>query len=143
MAAQAENVSDRPPDGSGVTLSEEQRAVFRSAGTWMGILGGAEVLVGALGGVAWLLGAFGVAPPEGRPSPGDWVLTALLAIGTVGIGILTLIAAASFRRAGRVPDAGLAAVTTAVSDLRELYERQVWVTLILLAIAIGGAFLWR
>jgi hypothetical protein len=121
-------------------LTDGQRATFRSAGFWMAIIGWAEVLVGAVGGLIWLLAAVGAVPGrEFGAAPSEWVLLALQAVATVVIGGLTLTAARSFRRAGRDPAAGLPAVTAAVADLAELYERQVWLAFVLLAIAIGGA----
>jgi hypothetical protein len=124
-------------------LSEEQRTVFRSAALWMGLAGWAEVLVGGLVGVACLLRAVGLIPWPEQPSASGRAVLPILVVASMGIGILTLIAARSFRRAAQAPDAGLAAVTEAVSDLRELYERQVWITAMLIVIAIGGAIFWR
>jgi hypothetical protein len=91
-------------------------------------------------GLALLLAALGALPGRalgGAPSEGG--LPALQVVGSVIIGALTLIAARSFRRAGRDPAAGLPAVTAAVADLAELCERQVWLAFALLAIAVGGA----
>ena len=125
--------------GPGVTLSEEQRATFRSAGFWMAIIGWAEVLFGALAGLFRLVAALGATPGQAPGlAPSEWGFLALQVVASVIIGVLTLIAARSFRRAGRDPGAGLPAVTAAVADLAELYERQVWVALVLLAVAVGG-----
>ena len=126
-------------DSPGNVLSDEQRATLRSAGFWMAIIGWAEVLFGAVAGAIWLLAALGAIPGEalGGP-PSDRVSLALQVVAALGIGVLTLITARSFRRAGCDRAAGLPAVTAAVADLAELYERQVWVLFVLVAVAIGG-----
>ena len=135
----------RPADNPGAVLAPAQRATFRSAGVWMAILGGLEVAAGALAGVAWVLVLVGVVPLREAmgPRPTDWIVNALLTVITLGIGVLTLVTARSFRRAARRPDAGLAAVTEAVADLRELYERQVWASGVLLGLAVAGALAAR
>jgi hypothetical protein len=121
-------------------LTDGQRAAFRSAGFWMAIIGWAEVICGVVAGLAWLLAALGALPgPALGIAPSEWSLPALFVVGSVIIGVLTLIAARSFRRAGGDPAAGFPAATAAVADLAELYERQVWVAFALLAMAIGGA----
>ncbi|MFO0964286.1 MAG: hypothetical protein U0793_01685 [Gemmataceae bacterium] len=127
-----------PNENPGV-LTEKQRATFRSAGLWMAIIGWAELLFGAVSGLVWLLGALGVASNEVRLAPSEGSFLVLQVVGSIVIGGLTLIAARSFRRAGREADAGLPTVTAAVADLAELYERQVWVGFALLLIVIGGA----
>jgi len=126
------------PNLAGV-LNDEQRATFRSAGFWMAIIGWAEIALGAAAGLVWLLVALGALPREevGGGGPSEWGISVLQMVGSIIIGILTLIAARSFRRAGRDPAAGLPAVTAAVADLAELYERQVWLAIALLAIAVG------
>ena len=139
--ATAEGADRSPAD----VLTDGQRATFRAAGFWMTIIGWAEVLFGAGTGLVWLLAALGVLPGQAPgTAPSGWGLPAAQVIGSVVIGVLTLIAARSFRRAGRDPAAGLPAVTAAVADLAELYERQVWLAFALLAIAVGGALarLW-
>lgn len=121
--------------GPSAMLTEEQRATFRSAGLWMAIIGWAELAFGAVAGLA----ALGVLPGQQiGVAPSEWSLPAAQVIGSVVIGILTLIAARSFRRAGRDPASGLPTVTAAVADLAELYERQFWVAFALLTLAIGG-----
>lgn len=105
----------------------------------MAIIGWAELLFGALAGSAWLLAGLGAEPGKALDvAPSEWGFAAIQVIGSVIIGILTLIAARSFRRAGRDPAAGLSTVTAAVADLGELYERQVWLAFALLVIAIGA-----
>jgi hypothetical protein len=140
MAEHETGTTEGPNQSPAGVLTDGQRATFRSAGLWMAIIGWAEVLFGAVAGLVWLLAALGALPGravDGAPS--EWSLRALQVVGSVIIGVLTLIAARSFRRAGRDPAAGLPAVTAAVADLAELYERQVWLAFALLAIAIGGA----
>lgn len=119
---------------TGAVFTAEQQATFRAAGFWMRIVGWAEVVGGGLFGVVWVLAALGVDETR-QMVGGEWVVTALQCVAGVGVGILTLVTAASFRRAG--PDA--AAVTAAVANLRELYERQVWLILILVFVVIGSA----
>jgi hypothetical protein len=132
--------TEGPNRGPAGALTDEQRATFRSAGHWMAIIGWAELAFGAVAGLVWLLAALGALPGQALGfAPSEWSLPAVLVIGSVVIGVLTLIAARSFRRAGRDPAAGLPTVTAAVADLAELYERQVWLAFALLAIAIGGA----
>jgi hypothetical protein len=109
----------------------------------MVLVGCVELLAGSALGVMWLLAVTGVAPRAAGSTPSDWVFTPLQAVAGIGIGTLTLIAASAFRRAGEVADGCPPAVTAAVSALRELYERQLWVIAILVGIAIGGLFLWR
>src|SRR5262245_11891775 len=104
----------------------------------MAIIGWAEVLFGAVAGLVLLLAALGAVPGRALgAAPSEWSLPAAQAVGSLIIGALTLIAARSFRRAGRDPAAGLPEVTAAVADLAELYERQVWLAIALLAIVIG------
>ncbi len=129
-----------PNPSPGGVLTDGQRATFRAAGFWMIIVGWAELLFGAVTGLLWLLAALGVLP--GRVlgvTASEWGIPAVQVIGSVVIGALTLSAARSFRRAGRDPAAGLPAVTAAVADLAELYERQVWLAFALLAMGVGGA----
>src|SRR5262249_18518286 len=118
-------------------LTAEQRATFRSAGFWMAIVGWAQVLLGAVVGLASMFAALREFRERGIEL-WEWRNPALLVIASECVGILTLIAARSFRRAGRAPAAGLPEVTAAVTDLAELYERQVWLAFALLAIAIGS-----
>jgi hypothetical protein len=47
-----------------LVLTEEQRAVFQSAGLWVMIWGWIEVLGGVLLAVLWLLGWWNVVPLE-------------------------------------------------------------------------------
>ena len=129
--------------GTGGTFSEGPRATFRSAGFWMGLVGWVEVLAGSVLGVRWLLAIMGVAPRAAGSTPSDWVITPLQAVAGLGIGTLTLIAARAFRRAAEVADGCPPAVTGAVTALRELYERQLWVIAVVVVIALGGLFLWR
>jgi hypothetical protein len=138
-------MSEHAGENTGAVLTPEQRTTFRSAGVWMAILGGIELAAGLLAGIAWVLVLVGGVPLRDAmgPRPTDWIVNALLTVVTVGIGVLTLLTARSFRRAARRPDAGLAAVTEAVADLRELYERQVWATGVLLGLAIAGALAAR
>src|SRR5687768_13219585 len=79
-------------------LSDEHRAKFRAAGFWMAIVGWIEIACGVAAAVVWLLGLL-----EDLPSVELWKgrLDAILAIGSLIIGGLTLTAARSFRRAGR------------------------------------------
>jgi hypothetical protein len=106
----------------------------------MAIIGYAEVGFGGLAGLTCLLAVLGAVPGQALgAAPSERVLLALQAVGAVIIGVLTLAAARSFRRVGRDPAAGMPAVTGAVGDLAELYERQVWLGFVLLAVAIGGA----
>jgi len=129
-----------PNPGPAAVLTDEQRATFRSAGLWMAIIGWAELAFGVVAGLYWLLAALGVVPGhELGTSLTEWSVPAAQVIGSGVIGILTLIAAQSFRRAARDPASGLPTVTAAVADLAELYERQFWVVFVLLALAIGGA----
>jgi hypothetical protein len=126
-------------DGSpGGVLTAEQRATFRSAGFWMAIVGWAEVVFGGLAGMAFVLPALGAIPGQGAASAEVRFLL-LQAIGSVLIGVNTLGAARSFRRAGQNPTAGLTAVTEAVGGLAELYERQVWLAGLFLVFAVAGA----
>ena len=128
------------PDQAPGVLTDGQRATFRSAGFWMAIIGWAEVFFGVFGGLIWLLATLGALPPWALGlAPRKSGLPAVQAVASFAIGLLTLIAARSFRRAGRDPAVGLPAATAAVADLAELYERQVWVLFVLLAVAIGGA----
>ena len=136
-------VGSGSPGGAGGTTPEDPRATFRSAGFWMGLVGGVELLAGSALGVMWVLAITGVAPRAAGSTPSDWVFTPLQAVAGIGIGTLTLIAARAFRRAAEVADACPPAVTGAVSDLRELYERQLWVLATLVGIALGGLFFWR
>jgi len=140
MAEHETGTAKGPNQGPAGVLTDGHRATFRSAGFWMTIIGWAEVLFGAAVGLVWLLAALGALPGRALGvAPSEWSLAAVQVIGSVIIGVLTLIAARSFRRAGRDPAAGLPAVTAAVADLAELYERQVWLAFALLALAIGSA----
>jgi hypothetical protein len=140
VAERVTGEAERPNDSPGGMLTDEQRAKFRAAGFWMAIIGWAEVLFGTLAGLVWLLAALGVFPGQALgQAPSEWGLPALQVVASVAVGVLTLFAARSFRRAGRDPAAGLPAVTAAVADLAELYERQVWLGVSLLAVVIGGA----
>jgi hypothetical protein len=140
MDEQETGTTGGPNPSPGGVLTDEQRATFRAAGFWMAIIGWAEVLFAALAGLVWLLAEFGALPGQALGlASSEWGLTALQVVAAVAIGVLTLVAARSFRRAGRDPAAGLPAATAAVADLAELYERQVWLAFALLAIAVGGA----
>lgn len=129
-----------PDHNPGVVLTDEQRATFRSAGLWMAIIGWAEVVLGGLGGAVLLLVALGALPGQAAgPATPEVRFLVLQAVGSVLIGVLTLVTARSFRRAGRDPAAGLPAVSTAVADLAGLYERQVWLAGLFLVLAVVGA----
>jgi hypothetical protein len=126
-------------DAGGGVFSDEQRAVFRSAGFWMRIVGWAELIGGALAGLAWVLYFAGVeAARQLINSPMDRATATVQAVGGVVIGVLTLMTAAAFRRAG--PDA--ASVTAAADHLRELYERQVWLLVVAGMLLAGAALVW-
>lgn len=133
------------PDQTGIVLTDEQRAPFRTAGFWMALVGWAEVIFGIMVGLVWLLAALGVLPDGPREvTSWEWGIAALEVFVCLVIGVLTLIAARSFCRAGRDSSAGVAGVTAAVADLAELYERQVWVAFAVLCIVIGRAIaIWR
>ncbi len=123
-------------EATGGVFTAEQRAVFRSAGFWMRIVGWVEVAIGGLIGLTLGLAALGVAGAGEAvgAAPSEWILAAVQGIGAVVVGTLTLAAAAAFRRAG--PDA--ASVTEAADHLRELFERQVWVFVAVVFVIVGG-----
>ena len=123
-------------------FTDEQRAVFRSAAAWMAAFGGIELAAGGLLGLLWLLFAVGVVPPPEPQSAADRVTLPLGAVASAAVGLITLTTARAFRRAARAAEPGYAAVTAAVTDLRELYERQVILAATLLAIGVGTALLW-
>jgi hypothetical protein len=129
-------MTDAAGAGTGV-FTEDQRAVFRAAGFWMRIVGWVEVAGGGLIGLVWVLGVLGVEAARQivGTAPAERIVAALECVGGLVIGTLTLTAAASFRRAGPDP----ASVTRAAEDLRELYERQVWVVVAVLFVVAGAA----
>lgn len=106
----------------------------------MALIGWAEVAFGGLGGLVLVFAALGAGDgqPGGTNSP-ELRFLVIQAAGSVVIGVLTLVAARSFRRAGQDPAAGLPGVTTAVANLAELYERQVWLAGLLLVLGVDAA----
>jgi hypothetical protein len=144
VAEATTNSRDTLPTESEGVLTAEQRGLFRSAALWMTMMGWIEVAVGVLIGALGLLSWWRVVPPEEVfPTTFDRATVWIQAAFTISIGVLTLLAARSFRRASKDSENGLGAVIEAVTRLRELYERQVLFVVVLLIVFVALAFFAR
>src|SRR5688572_27332917 len=131
------------PPGTEIAFTDEQRQQFRSAGLWMMLLGGIEVLAGAFLATLVLLSWLGIVPQEAAMDPafsgtGIHPVTGMLfqIIIAIGIGCWTLWAAAGFRNVAKKNEPTTATVSEAAGRVAQLYEIQVLVILMIVGLVL-------